>query len=265
MELGPSRAAALARLIITQLNPVRLVPVSTLTKEHQDWASEVSGFQGLNAAILVLPMACHVKSCHHEAAATIFTGRRRVIDASLDLNMGIDMDSYTLPGPSKDLIVFVELTRSGRLFVGNGDGWEVLHETALPRSDRQALARALPILPGCSPTADKNIFGQYTGSDDEFGMDFLEIFSVPRIAVECCKTGVRRTESIDFLTGWDFGDPKVKREALLIQRQAKPFCTFVCPPCRMFCIMHENLNRNNMGEQRWSEELGGLSPTSTSA
>ena len=170
--------------------------------------------------------------------------------------MGIDMDSYTLPGSSKDLIVFVELTRSGRLFMENGDGWEVSHETALPRSDRQALARALPILPDCSPTADKNIFGQYIGSDDEFGMGFLEIFSVPRIAIECCKTGLTRTESMDFLTGWDFRDPKVKREALLMQRQAKPFCTFVCPPCRMFCIMHENLSRDNMGEQRWGEELG---------
>ena len=73
--------------------------------------------------------------------------------------------------------------------------------------------------------------------------DFMEIFCPPRMVPIAVEKGLHACMSIDILTGWNIGDPRVQKYIINMVHTCKPKMVHMSCPCCPF----SQLQRCNVG------------------
>eukprot|EP00959_Pyramimonas_sp_CCMP1952_P271162 5669025-Pyramimonas_sp.AAC.1 len=69
--------------------------------------------------------------------------------------------------------------------------------------------------------------------------DFVELFSLPRVAPEVRSRNLRAIRSMDILNGWDLTKKEVQMTAFSELIERKPAVTGMSPPCTMWTKIQE--------------------------
>ena len=81
-------------------------------------------------------------------------------------------------------------------------------------------------------------------------MDFIELFSPPRLAPIFKQHGKTKTMSIDVMSGWDLSKPCIRSFVLGQVDKRCPKGMMLSPPCTSFSCL-QTLNLGKMDEQLW--------------
>ena len=114
------------------------------------------------------------------------------------------------------------------------------NEDRAPRADRNALVR----MRGSFDMPDylaAHVREKMSARDSEPAVhdDFMELFSMPRVATEVRARNLRAIRSMDILNGWDLTKRDVQCNAFDEMIERKPAVTGMSPPCTMFSKIQE--------------------------
>ena len=82
-------------------------------------------------------------------------------------------------------------------------------------------------------------------------IDFMEIFSMPRIAPCVRELGLTCGPSLDILNGYDLQTTSMKQQVLNFIRTCEPKCVFLSPPCTVFSQVQHSLKGRRKCQHAW--------------
>lgn len=85
-------------------------------------------------------------------------------------------------------------------------------------------------------------------------VQFMEIFSNPRIAPEVRRLGQTCGPSIDLGTGWDLTKKAVQQRLLQLLYVLQPLVLMLCPPCTVFSCVQNTMRDRRADYKKWEKQ-----------